>query len=72
MRSFDGIYENGVVLFPGPIDIPEGAKVTVVVLDALQQQPPIGSNSPQLYEILRHRYATDETDLVARVGELHP
>jgi predicted DNA-binding antitoxin AbrB/MazE fold protein len=41
MPSFNGIYENGVVRFPGPVDIPEGAKVTVVAIDASPTQPPL-------------------------------
>jgi predicted DNA-binding antitoxin AbrB/MazE fold protein len=72
MQSFNGIYENGVVRFPGPVDIPEGAKVTVVVIDASPAQPPLGCNLPELYEILSHSYDTGETDLAARVDELHP
>ena len=72
MPSFNGIYENGVVSFPGPVAIPEGAKVTVAVTDAPAPQTPLGSNSPELYEILSHSYDTGETDLAARVDELHP
>ena len=54
MPSFNGIYENGVVRFRGPVDIPEGAKVTVAVIDASPPQPPLACNSPVLYEILSH------------------
>ena len=52
MPTFESIYENGVVRFPGPVDIPEGAKVTVAVIDVPLPQPPLGCNSPKLYEIL--------------------
>jgi predicted DNA-binding antitoxin AbrB/MazE fold protein len=72
MPSFDGIYENGVVRFAGPVDIPEGAKVTVVVIDVSPTQPPLGSNSPELYEILSRSYDTGETDLAARHNEHQP
>jgi predicted DNA-binding antitoxin AbrB/MazE fold protein len=70
MPTFNGIYENGVVRFPGPVDIPEGAKVTVAVIDVPPPQSPLGCNSPELYEILSHSYDTGETDLAARVDEL--
>ena len=72
MQSFKGIYENGVVRFPGRIDIPEGAKVTVAVIDASPSQPPLGSNSPELYEILSRRHHTGITDLAARHNEHQP
>ena len=72
MPTFNGIYENGIVRFPGPVDIPEGAKATLAVIDASPTQPPLGSNSPELYEILSQSYDTGETDLAARVDELHP
>ena len=72
MKSFNGIYENGVVRFPDPVDIPEGAKVTVAVIDALAQQTPLESNSPELYEILSRRYDTGITDLAARHNEHQP
>ena len=72
MPTFNGIYKNGVVRFPGPAAIPEGAKVTVIVMDASPEQPPLGSNSPALYEILSRSYDTGETDLAARIDEHQP
>ncbi len=72
MLTFAGICENGVVRFPGPVDIPEGAKVTVAVSDVPPAQPPLGSNSPELYEILSRRHDTGITDLAARHNEHQP
>jgi hypothetical protein len=72
MQSFKGICKNGVIRFPGLVDIPEGAKVTVVVIDASPTQSPLGSNSPELYEILSRSYDTGVTDLAARHNEHQP
>lgn len=63
---------NGAIRFPGPVDIPEGAKVTIVAIDASPPQPPLGCSSPELYEILSRSYDTGETDLAARHNEHQP
>jgi len=63
MQSYEGIYENGVVRFLGPISIAEHAKVPVIAQPAVQDQPPIGCNSAELYEVLSHRYDNGEHDL---------
>lgn len=70
MDTFEGIYENGVVRFLGPVALPEHTKVTVVAQPAENQ--PLGCNSAELYEVLSHRYDTGEHDLAARVDELDP
>jgi hypothetical protein len=70
MQSFEGIYENGVVRFPAPIALPEQTKVTVTPQTG--PEPPLGCNSPELYEILRRSYDTGEHDLAARVDETDP
>ena len=71
-QIFPGIYENGVVRFPGPVDIPEGAEVTVAVIDASPAQPPLGCNSPGLYEILSRSHDTGITNLAARHNDHQP
>ena len=70
MQSFEGIYENGVVRFLGPVALPEHAKVTVVA--QASENPMLGCNSPELYEVLRHGYETGEHDLAARIDEIDP
>ncbi len=70
MQSFEGIYENGVVRLLVPAAIPEHTKVTVVA--QIPEKPTLGCNSPELYEILSHRYDTGETDAAARVDEHQP
>jgi predicted DNA-binding antitoxin AbrB/MazE fold protein len=72
MQAYEGIYENGVVRFPGPVDIPEGAKVTVVAIDASPAQPPLGSNSPELYALLDQRFNSGQHDIAARYNEHQP
>ena len=72
MQSFEGIYENGVVRFLGPVDIPEGAKVRVVVMDASPAQPPLGSNSPELYALLDERFNSGDPFAAARHNEHQP
>lgn len=70
MQTFEGIYENGVVRFLGPVALPEQTKVTVVA--QATENEPLGCNSPELYKVLSHRYDTGEHDLAARVDELDP
>lgn len=72
MQSFNGIYENGVVRFPGPIDIPEGAKVTVAVIDIPPPQPPLGCNSPELYALLSERFNSGDPFGAARHNAHQP
>ena len=70
--SYQGIYEDGVVRFPGPVPLPNHTPVTVVAQSAPQEQAPLGCDSDELFEILSHRYDTGETDLAARVDEIDP
>ena len=72
MQSLEGIYENGVVRFPGPVDIPESSKVTVAVIDASPAQPPLGCNSPELYALLGERFNSGDPFVVARHNEHQP
>lgn len=72
MPSFKGIYKNGVVRFPAPADIPEGAKVTVVAIDASPAQPPLGCNSPELYALLDERFHSGDPFGAARHNERQP
>jgi predicted DNA-binding antitoxin AbrB/MazE fold protein len=69
MQSYEGIYENGVVRFPGPVALPEHTKVTVVVQT---EQGSIGSNSDDIYEILDRRYNSGHSDTAARHNEHQP
>lgn len=68
----ESIYKNNVVRFPGPVDIPEGAKVTVVAIDASPAQPPLGSNSPELYALLGERFNSGDPSAAARHNEHQP
>jgi hypothetical protein len=72
MQSFEGIYENGIVRFLGPVALPEHTPVTVVAQVDDKRAPLVGCNSPELDEILSHRYDTGDTDLAARVDEHQP
>ena len=64
------IYVNGVFQPTVPVALPENTPVTVLpVVDSLEE---MGSNSDELYEVLSHSYDMGETDLAARVDELHP
>lgn len=71
METFQGIYENGVVRPLEPLALPEATPVSIVVPTAVDDSE-LGSNSAELYEILSHSYDTGDTDLAARVDELHP
>jgi hypothetical protein len=69
MKTFEGIYENGVVRFPGPVAIPEHAKVKVIPQTGTGR---IGTNSDEIYEILERRYNSGHTDTAARHNEHQP
>ena len=71
MDTIPGIFENGVVRPLAPIDLPELTKVSIVLPES-SDAPPLGCNSPELYEILSRRYNTGETDAAARVDEHQP
>jgi predicted DNA-binding antitoxin AbrB/MazE fold protein len=71
METIQGIYENGVVRPLEPLALPESTPVGIVVPSS-DNNGEIGSNSAELYEILSHTYDTGDTDLAARVDELHP
>jgi hypothetical protein len=71
-QSYEGIYENGVVRFPGPVAIPEHAKVKVIAEPAAQDEPPIGCNSPELYALLSERYDSGDREGAARHNEHQP
>ena len=64
------IYENGVFRPLQPVLLPDKTPVTVVPTSVANGE--LGSNSAELYEILSHSYDTGDTDLAARVDELHP
>jgi predicted DNA-binding antitoxin AbrB/MazE fold protein len=64
------IYENGVFRPLQPVLLPDKTPVTVVPTSVVNGE--LGSNSAELYEILSHSYDTGDTDLAARVDELHP
>ena len=72
METYEGIYENGIVRFPGPVPIQEHSKVKVIAEKSTEAETPLGCNSPELYAILRRSYDTGETDLAARVDEIDP
>jgi hypothetical protein len=85
MATYEGIYENGVVRFPGPIALPEHTKVVVTIEpapattdekngDATGEQHPsgIGSNSKELYALLDERFHSGFTDTAARHNEHQP
>jgi hypothetical protein len=71
LKSFNGIDENGV-RFPGFVDIPEGAKLTVAVIDASPPQPPLSCNSPKLYALLGERFHSGDPSAAARHNEHQP
>jgi predicted DNA-binding antitoxin AbrB/MazE fold protein len=68
--EFQAIYENGVFQPTGPVSLPE--RTPVIVVPAVPAEEVLGSNSPELYAILRRSYDTGEHDLAARVDELDP
>ena len=72
METFEGIYENGVVRFTGPVALPEHAKVKVTAETPSLEQPALGCNAPELYEIMRRSYNTGDTTAAARVDEHQP
>jgi hypothetical protein len=71
-QSYEGIYENGVVRFPGPVALPEHTPVTVIAKVETADATPLGCNSDRLYEILSERFDTGDTDAAARVDEHQP
>lgn len=73
MDTIPVIVENGLVRPLAPLGVPDLTTVSIVVPKSHDSEPtPLGSNSPELYEILSRRYNTGETDLAARVDELDP
>ena len=70
METYQAIYENGVFRPVEPVALPEQTRVTVIPQP--DEAPPLGCNSPELYEILGRSYDTGETDLAARVDEHQP
>ncbi|BBO36530.1 antitoxin family protein [Lacipirellula parvula] len=71
METIQGIYENGVIRPLEPLALPESTPVSIVV-PSPDENGELGSNSAELYEILSHSYDTGDTDLAARIDELHP
>ena len=55
-----------------PVDILEGAKVIVAVIDASPTQPPLGCNSPELYVLLGERFNSGDPSAAARHNEHQP
>lgn len=70
METIQAIYENGVFRPVAPVELPEQTRVRVI--PEAEAKPPLGCNSPEIYEILSRRYNTGETDAAARVDEHQP
>lgn len=70
METFHGIYEDGIVRFPGPVALPNYTPVTVVA--QTESVTPAGCNSPELYALLSERYNSGHTDTAARHNEHQP
>ena len=71
MQSYEGIYENGVVRFPGPVGLPEHTPVTVTPQAAVEPKASAGSLD-RIYELLSQSCETGIPDLAARHNEHQP
>lgn len=74
METIRGIVDHNVIRLVTPIPFPEGSEIEFEprMVRSEHNAPPLGCNSPELYEVLSHRYDTGEHDLAARVDELDP
>jgi len=70
MQTIHAIYENGVFRPLEPVALPENTPVTVI--PDIPVDAKLGSNSPELYEILSHSYDTGETDAADCIDEHQP
>ena len=72
MQSYQGVYQQGVVRFLGPVSLPEGAEVTVVPKGAQQAVEYSPEALREVYAILSERYDSGYTDTAARHNEHQP
>jgi len=70
MTTIQAIYENGVFRPLGPVDLPEGSAVQVVVEPAASEEN--GAHLDRVYGLLSRRFKSGRNDLAEPHDEHQP
>jgi predicted DNA-binding antitoxin AbrB/MazE fold protein len=70
VQNIVAIYENGVFRPLEPVDLSEGCRVTLRIVDVAEPESKQGLDA--VYQILSERYASGHTDTAARHNEHQP